>query len=119
MSVLIIQKHMIVQQQAQLNNIFQSQRDGILIYSIENNDLNIEMSNEAFNRLVNVNCLAFKEDPSTDSHFDDNQFVLKEKKVVNEKEEDNLEFSFDNDAGDNSHSIRQILTSTRLFENSS
>ena len=77
MSVLIIQKQMIVQQQAQLNNIFQNQRDGILIYSRGNTDMiNIEMNNEAFNKLVNVNCLVFNEDPSNDSHFDDSQFVL-------------------------------------------
>ena len=77
MSVLIIQKQMIVQQQAQLNNIFQNQRDGILIYSKGNTDMiNIEMNNEAFNKLVNVNCLVFNEDSSNDSHFDDSQFVL-------------------------------------------
>lgn len=34
MSVLIIQKHMIDVQQSQLNNLFQTQRDGILIYSL-------------------------------------------------------------------------------------
>jgi hypothetical protein len=34
LSVLIIQKQMIVIQQDQLNNLFQTQRDGILIYSL-------------------------------------------------------------------------------------
>lgn len=83
MSVLIIQKQMIVQQQAQLNNIFQNQRDGILIYSLGNNEMiNIEMNNEAFNKLVNVNCLVFNEDPSNASHFNDSQFVLFKKKEL-------------------------------------
>jgi len=38
MSVLIIQKQMIANQQEQLSHLFQNQRDGILIYSLGNEE---------------------------------------------------------------------------------
>ncbi len=68
--VATIQKQLLVQQQVQLNNVFQSQKDGVLIFSLSEiqkkekfsptvEPMHVELFNTAFTDLANVKCDEF------------------------------------------------------------
>jgi hypothetical protein len=63
MFVATIQKYLLTQQQIQLSNVFQSQKDGVLIYSQNDTSeddfstaIQVELFNTAFTDLANVRC---------------------------------------------------------------
>ena len=95
---------MVVKQQVQLNDVFEIQRDGILIYSTQDkanennestlielrkNQVTIEMFNSAFDELVLVKTKILQQDPCnlTASGYDDLKFQI-EKDILIDKVDD-------------------------------
>ena len=93
--------------------------------------INLEMNNKTFNKLANVNCDAYKSQEQEESLFDDSQFIVQgdwieevpAQNLDNSAQKENsleaVEIEEQHDDPVNRYSLKDILTTKRIFQKSS